>query len=488
MINLNSEFMHFPLPVFSIKKKIRIYGTGEVAGSYYRTIINIHGDQIVTCFIDSMNTKDKYYDKKVYSPFELDKETLNDFQYLLASYTSYLSMKAELLKVGIYEENIIFDKRFSHNSFLEIRSQIKTILFYPSINSLDFLENIENKINWYLPMLNNSQVVIKLISHQVTKSKISNINFIKNFDEFKHNETSLTIVWDKNMLIDDNIREKENVYCIDPTFFQFIDIKILLSLNNKIIESNLIREINNNSYKNFKKFYEKYNNAIEAYIFGNGPSILEGIKKYEVIKKSNSVRIVCNGIINNTDIIDSIKPNVYVISDINHFIYEAKEQMEKIIGYIDNNECILIIPDWCCTYIFYKYKNIKDKIVGLREDATDINFPNPNSMSVYAKAHNVITRFSITIASALSKNIYISGCDGIDITESNKAAFKHFNGTKSIVTKNSSDDTKQQTSYFKQHYKFFEEVILYGESIGKKYISLSKTYIPVLARRYFKSM
>lgn len=488
MLIYNKDYMDFPLPEFtySNKTRFRIYGTGEVAGSYYRSLVSLYGEDCVSCFIDSSKSKTVFNGKEVLKVNELEKKTLNDYIYLLGTYTSEASMKAELIKAGVDKNNII-DNRFSICSFEKINLTIKTISIYPIINTIEQLEAIENKLKFYLPALYDSDAIIYIYCSSNLKLPRSEgkIKYVISDDILSMGSSDLILIWDKKELENQDILKYNNVFCIDPEFFQLIDLKILISLNNKLLSNEDKYVYSLNSKNNYTRFYNKYHGIDKAYVFGNGPSLMSGIKMIPEKDLKQSVRIVCNGIINNNEIMKMIKPNVYVMSDIANFTYEMEEQMERLVNYLDNNECTLIIPNYCYTLMVSKYKKIIDKIIGIAEDADMINFPTSENMSIYAKAHNVITRFSVPIGSALSNNVIILGCDGVKIDDNEKLTFEHCENTASVIDKG---QPNQRKSYYIQHNTYFRELIEFGESKGIKYTSLTPSYIPVLDERHCKDI
>lgn len=489
MLIYNTDYMDFPLPelIHTNKTKYRIYGTGEVAGSYYRSITSLYGENCISCFIDSSKSKTVFNGKKVLKVTELERNSLNNYIYLLGTYTSESSMRAELIKAGVDEKNII-DNRFSISSFENIDFKIRTISIYPVINTIEQLEVIDKKLKFFLPTLKDSETKINIFcSQQLNPPKSDEgIVYIKSESNLGIESTDLILVWDKKELNNKDIIKNNNVYCIDPGFFQLIDLKVLISLNKKLINREDKFRFNSILKNNYLRFYNKYHGISRAYVFGNGPLLASGIKKIPESDFKKSVRVVCNGSINNEEIIKMIKPNVYVISDINHFIYEMQDQMERIVDYIMNNECTLFVPNYCYMLMVSKYKNIKNKIIGISEDSDVINFPTPDNMTIYAKAHNVITRFSVPIASSLSNNVIIIGCDGVKMDDNENKSFSHYANTASAIWLDK--EPQQKNSYYIQHYMYFKELVEFGEIKGIRYISLTKSYIPVLEERYCEDL
>ena len=91
-------------------------------------------------------------------------------------------------------------------------------------------------------------------------------------------------------------------------------------------------------------------------------------------------------------------------------------------------------------------------------------------MEVYSKAHNVITKYAIPIASALTDKIYIAGCDGAKTNEKGEMVFEHSEELDCVMEKMD----------VLNHYSYFKQVIEYGEKKHKIYKSITNSYIPVL--------
>ncbi|MDD3172599.1 MAG: hypothetical protein PHF63_02825 [Herbinix sp.] len=486
MFVLNRENMDFPLPEINYKPGNRyvIYGTGEVAGSYYRSICELYGENSIAFFLDSLVKKDELYGKKVISPKELaNRADKNVLYYLLASYTSSNSMEAELLNNGVNQSNIISNNKYSIDSFDKLQGTIKSIGIFPPIDDSDVLNDLLSKIELYIPDIKSSLVKIKLI-YKKDDHIHKNLWIDIKQEGWNVDDTDLILVWNKKALGDEILKKHPNVYCIDPEFFQLIDTKILGLLNYKILNQSSKSKYLDNSYRFFNKLDEQFKDTETSFIFGLGPSLRQGISKFIDMNIPKSVRIACNGCINSPDLMDKIKPNVYILTDIQILQHDMMLQMDTIAKYINNNDCYLIVNEWWIPIIVARYPFVSDKIIGITENAEHIMFPSPEHRQVYAKAHNVITRMAVPLASYLTDTIYITGCDGVQIEEEGQQAFTY---TEGVNTHKDISQKKQSITYFIQHNSFFKDIIEYGEKLGKQYYSLTSSYIPVLQERLFES-
>lgn len=262
----------------------------------------------------------------------------------------------------------------------------------------------------------------------------------------------------------------------DVNQYPFIDVKILVYLN-YFISASCIKENENISLHNYKQLTKLCADEKKAFIFGTGPSLTEGIEKSMELINENSLKIVCNGGINSVRLMEEIKPNLYVLSDIEILMENLRQQMDKIAAYVASHICYIALCRWWLPLVAARYPALKDRMIGINETAREICIPSADRLQVYAKAHNVITRLAVPLASAFCDVIYITGCDGVDLTEKKDMNFQHGEGIEER------HQNVQQYEYFVQHYQYFEDLLTFGRRKCKTYISLTSSYIPALNNR-----
>lgn len=455
-------------------KKFIIFGTGSVAEQKYKDIILNYGNGSVFCFIESMLSKVEFMNCPVIGLKDLKKIDRNKYMYVLGTLTSKKSMISELLKYGVDYNNIIIESDYGSDSFEANVKEVRNILLYPAIDSEEIIVKLTQSFNALVPNLGklNSKPVI--ISNKNYKNQIFSIVNKVNYDEF-----DLVLVHNKHALSDENIKCIENIYCIDETYFRFIDTRILLRLN-YLLEDNCKYE--KKSINTFLDFKESHSKSI-SYVFGSGPTCREGVN---ISFEEDSIRIVCNNFVYNKELMRKIRPNVYVIADEDIVAYNGLELVKNIIEYVKKNNCILVAPDILAAVIICRCPDLSDKIVRVNFNTKKINFPTIENMSVYRKAYNVITAIAIPFASSCSKYIYISGCDGSDMKDINSGVWKHeevLEDKTGTVDKHITNEKNWEKEYYIKHISYFSELLEYGEKLGKKYISYTNSYIPALAKR-----
>lgn len=464
-------------------QKYIIYGTGKVAKEHYEHIATIYGEEAVECFLDSMLSKESFCGKPVMHPNRLKEIQCNHYKYLLGTLTNRKSMLTELIKQGVYKENIEITEDYGSNSFEENVNEVKKVLIYPEILNHTILQSLEDEFKLVVPNMDQLDEQPTVIIRE--KNISSSIFSIKKKAVFA--DYDLILVWDKTHLEDKDLNDGKHIYCIDPSYFFIIDVRILLRLNYILESKEKKAYYRNESQKNYMELYKSYN-GMNSYVFGCGPSCEAGTKKKFA---NNSVRIVCNNLIDNVDLIKKIKPNIYVLIDEYLASQGFINMIEKINTYIIENDCVLIVPELLGAVLIRRYPMLDKKLIRMSLDAKDIQFPSPKDMSVFRKAYNVITTLALPVASFISSKIYIFGCDGVADSEEivNGNVWKHnekLEKDKSFDNYATGDDVEWEKEYYLKHISYFEELLEYGEGLGKEYISYTKSYIPALQKRHLK--
>lgn len=468
--------MNYLLPdiQFDKEKKYIIYGTGDVAKSYYEQLVKVINDDKICYFIDSVKKQDFLYGKKVLLPDELNTIDKNSYQYILGTLSSAPSMEGELLRQGVSGNNIVKCNQYSVDVFDAFQCPIKNILLYPSFPNIEEMKKIIGKFEWYVTELKPKGIVVDY--HCIVEKQGEIVDFPHQqfhfIEKIKKEYYDLVLVWDKKFLTDESINAFANIFCIDPLFYRNIDAKILTRLNYKISE----QDWDMLSKQNYRKIETMCNANTRAFVFGAGPSFEEGSKRCRQMAQLDDIRIVCNSCICNAYAIEQCNPNLYVLADVLYLTLEYKSQLDMIVDYMLEHKGFIIVHKWWMPCLKMRYPQIESILIGMDESATEICYPNSESRSVYAKAHNVITKYAIPIASALSQKIYIAGCDGAKIV-GNSFEWNHCDGTKYIL---------EQDDRTLGHYGYFEELLRYGEAEGKEYIPLTASNIPALERRLKK--
>ncbi|MDE7365869.1 MAG: hypothetical protein K2N24_00770, partial [Lachnospiraceae bacterium] len=338
---------------------------------------------------------------------------------------------------------------------------------------VEYIKVVVEKFEYYVPELSQKNVVVDY--HYMPKNEGEVIDSLpRSFrlvEKINTENYDLVLVWNRRFLTDECINSFSNIFCIDPAFYRNIDAKILTSLNYKISE----KDWDMISEQNYRKIEAMCNSHTKAFVFGAGPSFEEGSEKTRQLTEAGDIRIVCNACILNEYAMEQCRPNLYVLIDILYLTWDYKEQLDLIVDYMIKHKGFLIVQKWWMPVLEKRYPQIESILIGMDESASEVCFPNSERPSVYAKAHNVITKYAIPIVSALAQKIYIAGCDGARIV-GNSFEWDHCDGTKYMAAQ----------ALTLEHYGYFEELLQYGETVGKEYIPLTASNIPALKRRFKK--
>lgn len=487
--NINGELkIELPQIDYNNHKKFIIFGIGEVGRKIYEKLSEKVGETSIYYIIDSAYPDNEYNQTPVIKPADLETIKVNDFSYILGTLTNTNTMENILSNAGVDKKKILVcTDIFSEEKVLESNDNINKICIYPIINDLDLLNEQIEKINWFLSPPKTG-IRIYFISDIENISSYEGINVVKE-REIEQIEFDVMLIWNYYQYVNNNIRARE-IYCIDDNFFSIIDLRMLVTLRYRLTEDSEKKLEKETSIRNFKKYAGKYN---RAFIIGTGKELEAGIKRYLTMETNTDLKIVCNTAVFNENLMNNMNPNLYVISDEAFLTKDYADVLNRIIQEIVENEYLFAVPIKWIPLIKERYnsKTLEEKLVGIEVGAKEICFPNSENLSVYRKAGNIVTRLAIPLGSALCDEIYFMGCDGRSLNDVENEMWSYSEGlkneSKEVFDQNFKKtvlgDLLDDEYYLVRHYEYMKELIDFGESIGKKYGSLTKSYIPVLKDR-----
>ena len=184
---------------------------------------------------------------------------------------------------------------------------------------------------------------------------------------------------------------------------------------------NRSRDIFENSVRKFKKKYKK------SYIFGRGPSL----EKALTMDFSDGVRIVCNQIVNNSDLMNRIKPDIIIAGDHcwNIGCNKLSDHFRRdTVNWIRNNDTFFVLPLDSYQLILNHFPEIKGKLVGIPYGAKSHNFDLLKQFNTMG-SFGVFFEFLFPLACTITDVVMMLGFDGYNkSTEqlNNKVAFSHY--------------------------------------------------------------
>lgn len=383
--------------------------------------------------------------------------------------------------------------------------QIKQILLYPTIKEERDLSNVLNRIAWYIPFRKDLKVFIPVadtLSNVAIKSLtppenqmpylnkfvLDHVNLIREKDIKRYFQSDALLVHKWKYLSDKNIMIRlHKTFVVDEDFFRSIEADTYRNLCYNTLPTYEISELKRLSMENFQRMQEINKGKEIAYCFATGPSF----DKYKDFNYAeNSFKVICNTAVKNNDFLNFITPDLLAFADpVWHFGLSKYADVfrESVRNVVDKYDCFVIVPEMSAPLILSHYPQLKKNIIGLKWGTT-INFPTVEKFWTYMGG-GVLTAFMLPVASSISKEIYILGADGR--TPDEKYISKHsknaqfsdlmetcFNTHPSVFR-----DVDYEDQY-EDYCKKVEYLIRYGEKLGKKYCSLTPSYIPALRKRY----
>jgi hypothetical protein len=236
-------------------------------------------------------------------------------------------------------------------------------------------------------------------------------------------------------------------------------------------------------------------NGEKLYLFGTAPSISQVVAAEHDF--SDGVSVVCNSLIRNEKLMDTVNPKVLICGDP---VFHAGPSRYAAAYRKDLRETMAKYDVWLVTHSNFipmmrqllgeKYYN---RIIGLRTKVdVDINLDLLGSLSVLT-TENILTMQMLPVACTLSDDINILGCDGRSFLEESyfwkhdktSQYDEHMEETKLV---HPSFFDRDFNNYYLTHCATVEKTLSKAESAGKTIRMITPSYIPPLAKRYVAVM
>lgn len=377
-----------------------------------------------------------------------------------------------------------------------------TLLLYPKVERQSTLPDLINRLAWYLPAetVEDHRIYVP-VADDIDRTMPTTAPESQEFYDRAHLDIKFIDPAGANAVIGDIdrilchdfyraigptlLRNLSRVEIVDPEFYSTTECSTWpKTLDNcRTADEDLSSEI-------FRRLEDQSAGIDSAYVFATGPSLDEA---YDFEFPEDSLKIVCNSIVNSDDLLSHIDPDVLVFSDpVFHFgpNQYAHEFREDAVETIREYDCVAAIPDFQRSLLTGHYRDIVDHVVGFDYIKSDEPlYPAHDSLTVKSTG-NIMTLLMLPIASALADDVYIIGADGREEDESyfwehNDDAQYDDKLMQTVVdTHPSFFRDRIYTDYYEQHDETLTEMIEHGESRGVEYTSLTESYIPCLQERY----
>ena len=463
-------------------KKYYIYGTASFGQYCCRKLTENFGDDIVVGFIETNPTAKSKYGKKIFSLEEADKNT----EVIITGLRSGDVMRKNLKNAGFKENSITLPQWYQYYYTCGYDRQIKNVSFWPPIDT--FNKDLTDKISWFIP--DRITVNVWTDNKETIAAFKENVNICDINDADKIIENSDYIfIWDTTRDGDIGEKMKNNkIRVVDPNFHSILDIANYARIYNASYSEEEKNELKNHSLSVFENLVRDAYEYKRANVFCTGPSIHEiNAEKY-----TDDFNIICNSMVKDKEMLDSLKPNIITFTD-NAFYLSPNDYCQAfykdlVFGY-NTHKYYMVVYDYQVPILKKHFPELYDHLIGLEvlpADA-DIHFPSKDNLAVRT-TKNICTQTMITIASVVSDTIGLAGCTGRNPDETyfwkhNEKTQYHdlmhyvFDAYPAFFRDTKYDD------YYDEHCEQMKKIIEYGESLGKKYINLTTSFIPVLRER-----
>jgi hypothetical protein len=231
----------------------------------------------------------------------------------------------------------------------------------------------------------------------------------------------------------------------------------------------------------------------KAYVFGTGPSLAEACE----FDYSDGVRIICNSIVRNPELLSHIRPHFIAASD---FVFHfgpsryAGDFRRDLLKALDTTGAYLLIPDQCAPLLLQHFPQLEPRTIGipitnrydLRERQSAPNVQLLDKFQVRT-LDSVLNLLMLPVVSTLADEIFVLGCDGRK--PSDTAFWSHHPGAQYTGLMQTVCDAHpgffdvDYVDYYERYCKHVASVIAAGEKLGKRYASLTPSFVPALSER-----
>lgn len=401
---------------------------------------------------------------------------------------------------------LIYLRRAIHASFVMLRELTKffdrqadieprNISFFPQMRTEDEVIELLNRIQWYFPRATSLKILIP-----ASKDICGNASLNARLEDVCESGMQVSLVNEEETSTDQIFLTKFSSFTriphkayktviVDKNHYSITEgAAWQRALYRTLSQEELAEgeEMSRRNYKDFKKFNINKKNS---YCFVTGPSF-DQYKKFQFPQES--LKIICNSIVKNKEFLDYINgPDALVFSDpVFHFSHcdYAEAFRQNVLEVVEEYGCFVFVPNYTFSLLLRNYPQLSDRLIGVEmRGLPNPHFPSESELYVLGTS-NILTCLMLPLASGYSDNIFILGADGRDPNE--RYFWKHSSSVQYDDLMNSVFSAhpsffrdRDYGDYYKEHCEMVMKQIDFGESLGKKYYSLTNSFIPALSDR-----
>lgn len=466
---------------FQDGRKYYIYGAQGTGLYCLDKISKRFGSDAVSGFIETEPHMREYCGKRI---FPLSEVSIDSDSYIVLASANHASEMKENLQIrGIDKERIIvLDDLYTYLKSLECYGKeiIKNVCFWPPIKDSD--QDIQKKIAWFLP--NRAAITVWYEGDGENRFR-ENVNIGDQNIEKSFQEAEIIFVWNLEKELSILEKYKNKVYVADARFWYYTESMNISLVYYKTFDPMEKEELIERSKRLLRKLKES-GKVKRANIFCAGCSIEE---IYDSTFEGG-LNIISNSMVKNDRLLEKIEPKLLVFSDVNFYASPNEYCVrfyEDVLKTTRKYGTKIIVFDYIVPLVCNHFPELKDKIIGIPYGADTFTFPDMDNFYI-KKTGNILTELMLPIASALCDEIGIAGCTGRNPDET--YYWRHNPDTQYLDLMQSVFDMypsvfrdQKYDDYYKIHCRTVEEIMEFGERLGKKYINMTTSYIPALIKR-----
>jgi hypothetical protein len=380
---------------------------------------------------------------------------------------------------------------------------IRRVVYYPPVADEATLADLANRAAWYLPPSDSSKAEVDILvdsdsmglKASALDPPVSQQNYLGDLagrirladaGEPVLSAADLILVWNKNRLFEPRILANlAKVEIVDPTYCRSVESQAYARLCRRVLSPEDEAELRELSRRNYARLLETAGGG-KAYVFGTGPSLSRAAD----FTFDDGWSVVCNSIVKNKELMRHIRPQLLTFGDpVFHFSPSryAAEFRRLMVEAVEEFDLYVMTIEPFLPLLLAHYPQLKDRIIGMPEDNIGLNFPTPERFHIKSAA-NIMTMLMLPVASAAADEIHIIGADGRQPKENyfwrhdSSAQLDELMET-AFATHPSFFRDRIYEDYYEEHCRYLAGLLAYGENLGKRYFSMTPSFIPALAGR-----
>jgi hypothetical protein len=227
--------------------------------------------------------------------------------------------------------------------------------------------------------------------------------------------------------------------------------------------------------------------ARTAVVLGTGPSG----SSFDEPAERWDLRIICNSAVQNQSLLERLRPNVIAFADgVFHFgpSRYARAFRDDLMRAVDLLDPVLVVPNNYLGLLLANLPELSCRAVGLDTDAAEWTIPSRGRTCV-KETGNVLTLLMLPVAAGLAIQVDVAGCDGRNPDETyfwkHGASIQYSDELMKSAFEAHPAFFRDQVyvDYYDRHCADLAGLLAVVEKSGVAVRSITRSYIPTLARR-----